>query len=58
MRAWHVMFLARGKIGPFRIEAEAMRGADDHVGVVLAMYDEGNDNRRVTSANAAFVVER
>jgi hypothetical protein len=53
-----VMFLARGKIGPFRIEAEAMRGADDQVGVVLAMYDEGNGNRRVTSANAAFVVER
>jgi hypothetical protein len=58
MRAWHVMFLARGKIGPFRIEAEAMRGADDQVGVVLAMYDEGNGNRRVTSANAAFVVGR
>jgi hypothetical protein len=58
MRAWHVMFLARGKIGPFRIEAEAMRGAADQVGVVLAMYDEGNGNRRVTSANAAFVVGR
>jgi hypothetical protein len=26
MRAWHVMFLARGKVGPFRVEGEARRG--------------------------------
>ncbi|HEY7107210.1 MAG TPA: hypothetical protein VH986_12455, partial [Acidimicrobiia bacterium] len=26
MRAWHVMFLARGKVGPFRVEGDAARG--------------------------------
>ena len=36
MQSWHVMFLARGKVGPFRVDGEAVargrrhgRGADD-----------------------------
>ena len=27
MQSWHVMFLARGKVGPFRVDSEADRGA-------------------------------
>lgn len=56
MEAWHVMFLARGKIGPFRVEAEPDRGADGKVGVRLTMHDEGNDDRPVTCASALFRV--
>ena len=32
MQSWHVMFLARGKVGPFRVEGEAVPGADGRVG--------------------------
>jgi hypothetical protein len=52
MQAWHVMFLARGKVGPFRVEGEAVRGAGDTVGVRMTLHDEGNDDRKVTAASA------
>ena len=52
MEAWHVMFLARGKAGPFRVEGEAAPGTDGRVGVRLTLHDEGNGDRRVTSASA------
>jgi hypothetical protein len=54
LRSWHVMFLARGKTGPFRVEGEAFRGAGDAVGVRLTLHDEGNGDRRVTAASALF----
>ena len=53
LRTWHVMFLARGKVGPFRIDGEAVPGADGQVGVQLVMLDEGV-NRAVTSASGVF----
>jgi hypothetical protein len=56
MRSWHVMFLARGKIGPFRVDGEAVHGGAGQVGVRLALHDEGNADRRVTSASAVFQV--
>jgi len=56
IRSWHVMFLARGKVGPFPIDGEAVRGADNQVGVQLLMHDEGNGNRNVTSASAVFSI--
>ena len=56
MRAWHVMFLARGKAGPFRAQAEAARGAGSTVGARVSLYDEGNDDRMVTSASAVFEI--
>ena len=56
MEAWHVMFLARGKAGPFRADGEAVRGTTGKVGVRLTLHDEGNDNRMVTSASAVFEV--
>jgi hypothetical protein len=56
MRAWHVMFMARGKVGPFRAEGEALRGSGDKIGARLSLYDEGNDNRPITCASALFEV--
>jgi hypothetical protein len=54
MQTWHVMFLARAKAGPFRVDGEAVRGTAGKVGVRLTLHDEGNDNRTVTSASAVF----
>jgi hypothetical protein len=56
IRAWHVMFLARGKSGPFRVDGEALHGAGDSVGVRLTLHDEGNDDRKVTTASALFQI--
>jgi hypothetical protein len=54
MEAWHVMFLARGKRGPFRVEGEAMRGTGGRVAVRMILHDEGTGDRAVTSASAVF----
>jgi hypothetical protein len=56
MRSWHVMFMARGKGGPFRVEGEAARGTDGTVGVRMVMHDEGNHDRMVTSASALLAI--
>ncbi len=56
VRSWHVMFLARAKVGPFRVDAEAFRGTDGQVGVRLLMVDEGDGGRAVTSGAAMFSV--
>ena len=56
MESWHVMFLARGKVGPFRVDSEAARGPDGRVGVRMVLHDEGNQDRAVTSATARFAV--
>src|SRR5262249_51756022 len=52
MQTWHVMFLARGKIGPFRVDGEAVKGTDGRVGVRLLLSDEGNGGRAITSGSA------
>jgi hypothetical protein len=44
----HVMFMARGKTGPFRVDAEPMRGADGTIAVRTVMFDEGNGDRVTT----------
>jgi hypothetical protein len=56
MQSWHVMFLARGKIGPFRVDSEAAAGPGGRVGVRMVLHDEGNQDRAVTSATALFAV--
>jgi hypothetical protein len=56
MQSWHVMFLARGKVGPFRVEGEAARGTEEKVGVRMVLHDEGNEDRAVTSASAMFTI--
>jgi len=56
MQSWHVMFLARGKVGPFRVDGEAVRGSADKIGVRMTLHDEGNGDRMVTSASAVLHV--
>jgi hypothetical protein len=53
IEASHVMFLARGKTGPFRVDAEAHPGAEGKIGVRTLIFDEGED-RAVTSASHLF----
>jgi hypothetical protein len=50
----HVMFLARGKAGPFRVETEPMHGADGTVAVRTVMHDEGVDDRITTVGSYLF----
>jgi hypothetical protein len=50
----HVMFLARGKAGPFRVETEPMLGADGTIAVRTVMYDEGADGRITTVGSYLF----
>ena len=45
------MFLARGKVGPFRVEGEAVEGADGSVAVRTLLHDEGDGDRPVTSGS-------
>jgi acyl-coenzyme A thioesterase PaaI-like protein len=54
----HVMFMARGKVGPFRADAEPVAGADGTVAVRVVLYDEGNGGRPVTSASYVFASTR
>ena len=50
----HVMFLARGKAGPFRVETEPMVGADGILAVRTVMHDEGVDDRVTTVGSYVF----
>jgi acyl-coenzyme A thioesterase PaaI-like protein len=50
----HVMFVARGKLGPFRIEGEPMLGADGVVAVRTVMHDEGAEDRVTTVGSYVF----
>jgi hypothetical protein len=55
VRSWHVMFTARGKVGPFRVEGEAAGGdGGGPVGCRLSLRDEGNGDRVVATASATF----
>jgi hypothetical protein len=54
IESWHVMFLARGKVGPFRVDGEALPGVSGRVGVAMTLHDEGNDDRAITSGSAVF----
>ena len=47
------MFLARGKTGPFRCDAEAHRGAGGRIGVRTLLVDEG-EGRTITAASHLF----
>ncbi len=56
VQSWHVMFMARGKSGPFRVDGTAHRGRDGRVGVRMLIRDEGNADRAITSASAVMAV--
>lgn len=49
----HVMFMARGKSGPFRLDTEPIPG-DGAVAVRVLMHDEGVDDRVITAASYVF----
>ena len=50
----HVMFLARGKVGPFRTEAELVAGSDGVTAARVVLHDEGDGDRAVTAASYQF----
>jgi hypothetical protein len=54
--SWHVMFMSRGKVGPFRVDGTAHTGGSGKVGVRMLLHDEGNGNKAVTSAAAIFEI--
>jgi hypothetical protein len=54
VESWHVMFLARGKTGPFRVDGQAVPGGPGYVGVQMTIHDEGNGDRAITSGSALF----
>ena len=54
--SWHVMFMSRGKVGPFRVEGTAHVGTTGRVGVRMLLHDEGNGDKPVTTAAAVFDV--
>ncbi|WP_292991963.1 hypothetical protein [Mycobacterium sp.] len=54
--SWHVMFMSRGKVGPFRVEGTAHVSGSGKVGVRMLLHDEGNADKAVTSAAAIFEI--
>jgi hypothetical protein len=46
----HTMHLARGKVGPFRVDTQAIPAQDGRIAVLLTLHDEGNEDRAVTAA--------
>jgi acyl-coenzyme A thioesterase PaaI-like protein len=54
----HVMFVARGKAGPFRVEAEPIAGANGSVAVRTVIHDEGADDRVITVGSYLFESQR
>ena len=58
--SWHVMFMSRGKVGPFRVEGTAYfggsGGAPGRIGVRMLLHDEGSADKAITSAAAIFDV--
>ena len=43
--SWHVMFMSRGKVGPFRVEGTAHAGGPGRIGVRMVLHDEGTRTR-------------
>lgn len=54
--ASHVMFLARGKVGPFRVVAEPAAGVGGSIAVRVTLHDEGADDRAITAGSYLFHV--
>ena len=56
VRSWHVMFLARGKTGPFRVDGTTPAGPDGASASASSIHDEGNGGRAITSGTAVLEV--
>ena len=50
----HVMFLARGKTGPFRTSTDVTVGQRDVVACRVLLHDDGEDGRAITAASFQF----
>jgi acyl-coenzyme A thioesterase PaaI-like protein len=50
----HVMFLARGKVGPFRVDTEPVVGSGGVLAVRMILHDEGDKDRAVTAGSYQF----
>ncbi|CDP89429.1 MULTISPECIES: hypothetical protein [Mycolicibacterium] len=50
----HVMFLARGKAGPFRVDTQVLPGAGGTIAVRATLHDEGAGGKAVTAASYVF----
>lgn len=53
---WYVMFVNRGKTGPFRTHGEAFIGAGGVIGVRVDLIDDGEGARVVSTCAARFRV--
>ena len=51
---WYVMFVNRGKDGPFETRTEVFAGVDGRVGARIDLVDLGHDGRVVSTAAATF----
>lgn len=51
---WYVMFVSRGKVGPFRTRGESFPGTGNRIGVRIDLLDLGQDGRVVSTAAATF----
>ncbi|WP_419848663.1 hypothetical protein [Candidatus Poriferisocius sp.] len=56
VESWYVMFVKPGLIGPFRCEAEAITSRSGRINVNLTLFDEGRDNRTITTGSGVFRV--
>jgi len=54
----HVMFLARGKAGPFRADAETIPGPRGTVAVRVTLHDEGAGDKAITTGSYLFRYDR
>ena len=50
----HVMFLARGKVGPFRADAEPIPGPRGAIAVRVTLHDEGAGDKPITTGSYLF----
>jgi hypothetical protein len=50
------MFLARGKVGPFRVDGTAHEAPGGLIGVRMLIHDEGNGGRAITSGSAVLEI--
>ena len=51
---WYVMFVKPGLVGPFRCETQVQTGSSGRINVDLTLYDEGRDDRLMTTGSAVF----
>jgi hypothetical protein len=54
IRDWYVMFVSRGKTGPFRTDGECFAGANGTWGARVNLIDDGDAGRVISTCAATF----